>query len=67
MRLRILAAAVSGVLMLASCGKAPEQSTTSNETADAFVARVNKELLELSKEISATQWAYATYINQDTE
>jgi peptidyl-dipeptidase A len=51
---------------LAACNKqpaAPEQV----ETADQFVERLNRELLELSKEGSAAAWAYATYINQDTE
>jgi peptidyl-dipeptidase A len=49
---------------LFACSKAPPQKI---ETADEFVARMNTELLELSKEGSAAAWAYNTYITQDTE
>src|SRR5262252_9588619 len=53
-------------LFLAACAREPEQSQN-KETADEFVARLNRELLDLSKEVNAAQWTYATYINQDTE
>ncbi len=52
------------VTMAAAYGQA---ATPSNESADDFVARVNREMLDLSKEVSAAQWVYATYINQDSE
>jgi peptidyl-dipeptidase A len=61
-KLSLTALAVAAIL--ASCAKAPLEKA---ETADEFVARINKEMLELAKEVSAAQWAYATYINQDTE
>src|SRR5712671_303498 len=61
-RLKICAAAIA--VVFASCAKAPDQKT---ESADEFVARMNTEYLELSKEINAAQWTHATYINQDTE
>jgi peptidyl-dipeptidase A len=37
------------------------------ETADEFVARLNKEFAELSREVNAAGWTQATYINVDTE
>ena len=36
------------------------------ETAEAFVARVNEELRELSRETGAAAWVRATYITEDT-
>jgi len=51
-------------MMFAGCTKTPVQKT---ETADEFVARLNRELLELSNEGNAAAWTYNTYINQDTE
>ena len=37
------------------------------ETADEFVARLNKQFAELGREINAAGWTQATYINVDTE
>ena len=37
------------------------------ETADEFVARINRELAELGLEGNAAGWTQATYINVDTE
>jgi peptidyl-dipeptidase A len=37
------------------------------ETADEFVARLNKEFAELGREVNAAGWTQATYINTDTE
>ncbi|HZF17961.1 MAG TPA: M2 family metallopeptidase [Steroidobacteraceae bacterium] len=39
----------------------------SQETADQFVARLNKEFTALSLEASKAGWTQATYINDDTE
>jgi peptidyl-dipeptidase A len=39
----------------------------SAETADEFVARLNKELSELAIEINAAGWTQATYITVDTQ
>lgn len=36
------------------------------ETADEFIARVNRELDELGREVAAANWVRATYINQDS-
>jgi peptidyl-dipeptidase A len=38
-----------------------------NETADAFVARVNDEYRAMYPELSASQWLAATHIGSDTE
>jgi peptidyl-dipeptidase A len=65
-----LAPAIAGVLLIATaCSKAPDgpAATQANETADQFVARVNKELADVGREAGAAGWAYATYINYDTE
>ena len=40
---------------------------TSAETADEFVARLNKELSDLAIEINAAGWTQATYITVDTQ
>jgi peptidyl-dipeptidase A len=61
---KLLAYFLLATLALTGCSKEPAAPA---ESADDFVARVNSELLELSREISAAQWAYATNINQDTE
>ena len=46
---------------------APEQAAAPPaETAEAFVARINEELSELSRESGAAGWVRATYITQDT-
>ena len=37
------------------------------ETADEFVARVNREMLEIGKELNAAQWVQQTYITDDTQ
>ena len=36
------------------------------EAAEAFVARINEELAELGRELSAAGWVRATYITKDT-
>ena len=37
------------------------------ETADEFVARVNRELTDIALEVNAAGWTQATYINVDTQ
>ena len=69
-RSRILAAAILITLAFSSgCQKSAEQveATRSDETAEQFVERTNKEMTDLGREASAVAWTYATYINQDTE
>ncbi len=62
-----LTAAVAAVLAIAGCERKPEQPATKTENADAFVDRLNREMTELSREQSAAGFAYATFINVDTE
>ena len=69
----LLAAAVAMTLGLAACKQAPAPSATgaapppAGETADQFVARVNKEFRSLSAELNSAQWLSSTYINSDSE
>ena len=42
-------------------------TVASAETADEFVARLNKELAEIGAELSAAGWTQATYITVDTQ
>lgn len=69
----LLAAAVAMTLGLAACKQAPAPATTgatpppAGETADQFVARVNKEFRSLSAELNSAQWLSSTYINSDSE
>jgi len=64
-----LAAAIAAVLAVSSgCSRDTSQSAAApKESADEFVVRLNREMTELGREESAAGWAYATYINQDTE
>jgi len=57
------------VLLASGCGTPPASSTpeAANETADQFIARVNKEVVEQSRESEAAYWVYSTYITPDTE
>jgi len=61
-----LTAAVASVLAIAGCER-KTQPTAQAEDADAFVERINGELTDLSREGSAAAFAYATFINVDTE
>jgi len=63
---RSLLISIAVATALSACVKnTPPGGTV--ETADEFVARLNKEMLDLGKEVGAAQWTYATYINRDTE
>ncbi|RPH52230.1 MAG: peptidase M2 family protein [Lysobacterales bacterium] len=64
-----LTAAILSVLIAAACSKpgGDEAPSASRESVEAFVARVNRELTERGRELSTAGFAYATYINQDTE
>jgi len=60
----------AALFALSACDKpaAPAaQTAATQENADEFVVRVNKEMSELSREGSAAGFTYATYINPDTE
>jgi len=55
--------------LVACSQQAPEETTDTaapTETAEEFVARVNEELKELVRELSAAGWVRATYITADT-
>ena len=58
------------VLAVSACSErsVDESPTTAQpkETADEFVARINDELAELSREIGAADWVRSTYITEDT-
>lgn len=62
-----LTAAVTAVLAVAGCERQPDAPATQAESGDEFVERLNRELLERSREQSAAGFAYATFINVDTE
>lgn len=62
-----LSAAVAAVLAVAGCEGQPRQAAAPAENSDAFVERLNRELADLSREQSAAGFAYATFINYDTE
>jgi peptidyl-dipeptidase A len=66
----------AAVIGLAACDRAPSPdgsrpATTAaapeNETADQFIARVNRELKEMYPQLTAAQWLSSTYINDDSQ
>ncbi|WP_331344303.1 M2 family metallopeptidase [Cellvibrio sp. UBA7661] len=65
---RVMAVFVASVF-LAACQpsadtKSEHKATT--KSADAFIADVNQRYLDMNREMNAAQWAYVTYINEDT-
>src|SRR3546814_203518 len=74
-RSKLLALAIAASLLgLAGCTRTPssqadDSSTTApaDESADAFIARVNREMRAHVEELSAAQWVSSTYINGDSE
>jgi len=64
-----LAAAIAAAIAIGSgCSRDASQTAAApKETADQFVERLNRELTELGREQAAAGWAYATFINMDTE
>ena len=67
------AGCVIAAFVLAACtaktppATGPGADAAKPETADEFVARVNRELEELDADANAAGWIQATYINSDTE
>src|SRR5688572_8692596 len=55
------------VLVLSACGPRTIDTGKKVETADEFVARVNRELIELGAETQVAGFTQATYITPDTE
>jgi len=69
MKFANLLAGMALALILAACSQqAPEEAASSipAESAEEFIARVNKELEELNKDVGAAGWVRATYITEDT-
>jgi peptidyl-dipeptidase A len=71
--MRYLAVAAAS-LTLAACGGqqpgervSPAANSTEEETADAFVARVNRDLEALDRELQAAGFTQSTYITADTQ
>jgi peptidyl-dipeptidase A len=70
-------AVATALLTLAGCGSSSDTTATApaelakpaapTETADAFVARANKTLVEMTPEITSAAWLGATYINADSQ
>ena len=55
-------------LLLAGCGKwTADNIGAPKESTDEFVARLNRELAELSLDQNQTGWLQATYINDDSQ
>ncbi len=68
--LRAALPALLGVALLSGCqpkAAAPPAAAASAESADAFVARVNRELGAQYLEAAAAGWTEETYINVDTQ
>ena len=62
----VLTCAIAAALLtLAGCSKAPVEAQAPQATADQFVDRVNVEMKDASRELSAAGFAYATFINID--
>lgn len=63
-----LAGAISAALLtLTGCSKAPVETQAPQQTADQFVERVNVEMKDTGHELATAGFAYATFINVDTE
>ncbi len=54
------------LLMLAFLVATCQGARATEETAEEFITRVNRELEELEKEAAAAAWVRATYITPDT-
>jgi len=68
----LLALSITAAIGLSACNRSPSPDTQASrvpegETADQFVARVNKELRDSYPELTAAQWLSSTYINDDSE
>ena len=67
---RLLAASLLAFVLAACSQEGTDDSVAETaaptETAEEFVARVNEELKELSREGGAAAWVRATYITEDT-
>jgi len=77
-RTALLAIAIAATaLSFTACKRSPTagdeaaapatRQAPANETADQFIARVNREMRETYAELSSAQWLSSTYINSDSE
>jgi peptidyl-dipeptidase A len=57
---------VALALVIAGCDER-RAAERGSETADQFVARVNREMGELGREVNETGWIQATYITHDSQ
>jgi peptidyl-dipeptidase A len=64
--IRLRHAVLVGLIACAGCSERAS-SPPEQRTAAEFVAQVNTEMSELGRELAAAGFAYATYINPDTE
>jgi peptidyl-dipeptidase A len=60
-------APAAAVATSASAAAEKRQADIANETADQFIARVNKEMHDDYREITAAAWLGDTYINEDSQ
>ena len=73
----MLVLAIAASLALSACQREPTATDAAapgttrpapqDETADAFIARVNAELKEMYPELTAAQWLSNTYIIDDSQ
>ena len=65
---KLFAGALLAIVLAACSEQAADDSAAAapTETPEEFIARVNDELRELSRESGAAGWVRATYINEDT-
>lgn len=66
-------AILASCIFLASCQPSSSakkddnpDNSTDKKSVDAFITDTSERYLEVSREINAAQWAYVTYINDDT-
>src|SRR5690606_36538810 len=57
-------------IFLASCNLSStggkNETPSTNKSAQAFIADVNDRYMDIYRETTAAQWAYVTYLNEDT-
>jgi len=70
--MKYLVRIIAGIVLISVLGACAEQeandaaTVASDENAQEFIARANKELKELRKETGAAEWVRSTYITLDT-
>lgn len=63
------AALLAPCIFLASCqpsSSVKNKGDVDKKSADTFIADVNQRYMDIYRETNAAQWAYVTYINEDT-